>query len=282
MRRWLVGVDGGERSLAAMTWAVRAIGPDGHLDVVHVRHPATPPDDRIRAAVEAAATPNGIEIELVEAVGDAAAELVERATRTGADAIVVGTHRRHLTRRWRMGTTVRALLREPPVTVVIVPDDARVAADAAPDRRPVVVGAGHGIATDAAVDWAAAYAIDLGRPLWLVRAIGMAPGLSLGNLSNDLAYYLRPSQRVTWAVEDLHELSERIRDSEHDGLEVAAAAVRTTPSTVLTHASRRAALVVVGLHRSEVTDRDRADWTLRHVLARARTPVAVVPAGHQP
>ena len=64
------------------------------------------------------------------------------------------------------------------------------------DNGVVIVGIGHGPATDAAVHWAAHLADDRDLPVGLVRATGEGPVFQVDGLLSLLAYYIDPRKRA--------------------------------------------------------------------------------------
>lgn len=246
----VVGVDGSAASMAARAWASTIAA----VDEVRV-------DD-----------------------GDVAVALQRRAGDADADLIVVGMHEQRRTVLRSLGPVVSTLLRNADRPIVVVGAEHTAV-------RPggtVVVGVGHGPATDAAVRWAATFASDHGAALDLIRAVPQRPVFRIDGLLDVLAYYVDPTLATEWAREDVEAFAAEIdRLSEEgagEGRDVrggVATSWSTAPGStgpVLVDAATHADLLVVGLHdRPGADDHDVAPWC-RHVLLHAPCPVVFVPA----
>ncbi len=84
--------------------------------------------DRIVDAASAKAEAAGVAVERHVEIGDPADAIVARATRTNADAVVMGTHGRSGYRRLFMGSVAEEVLRSSPCPVVVVREKAAAAA----------------------------------------------------------------------------------------------------------------------------------------------------------
>lgn len=152
LRRVLVAVDFSPLSLPALHWGARLLPAGGRLQLVHViapyvsavvelgaYAPLPPPspeelarertdvERRLRELIPSEIAARGLEFD-VEAVSgfDAAAAVVECATRLGSDLICVPTHGRSGLSRALLGSVTQGLLRRSPIPVLVVPP---------PDRR---------------------------------------------------------------------------------------------------------------------------------------------------
>ena len=291
MRNLVVGVDGAPPSLRALEWAVETVGPRGQIHAVAAVSPAT------ELAVVPAPTGRQTYLQLLQdeletvwtdavrarvgtvtAVamdGSAADALTEVAAQHRADAIVVGAHVPPRTMPKTIGTTTRHLLKTSEHPLVVVPHEF---SGGLADNGVVIVGIGHGPATDAAVHWAARLADDRDLPVGLVRATGEGPVFQVDGLLSLLAYYIDPSKRAEWTSEDLADFAEEVQSMTDHELAVGVSAPPGLPAVRLVDASTTASLLVIGHHRSIVTGHPHATQPLRHALTHARCPVAVIPA----
>jgi nucleotide-binding universal stress UspA family protein len=241
VRTAVVGVDGSPASVAARAW-VATIADDLHE--VHVA------DD------------------------DVAGAIMRTADEHGADLVAVGMHdqRRRVLR--GLGPVVRTLLEKTTRPVVVVGEGQETTAT----TTTIVVGVGHGPATQAALRWAGLLARERTARLELVRAVPHRPVFRPDGLLDLMAFYLDPALAAEWAADDLETFAREV--DRVTGEEVAVG--WTVPSgrtgAVLVEASERAQLLVVGLHdRPGRDDRDVKPWC-RHVLVHAPCPVVFVPA----
>lgn len=286
MRNVVVGVDGTESARAALAWAARTVGPDGAVHAVTAAIPVpelgvdargpAPLLDRIRGRLESDWTADvrhrvrELTTHVDAAPADEALEAARR--RWSADAIVVGIHLPRRVGSWRLGRTLRGLLRDQQCPLIVVPDERRLDGDG-----PIVAGVGHGEATEAAVRWAADLAARTDRPLGLVRATGEGPVFGPEGLVDAVTLYIDPAQRTTWAREDVAEMARLAQAVTDRPLEIGAATVSGLPATQLVELSGRASLLVIGRHRSLLTGDRHIAQPLRHALTHAHCPLAVVP-----
>ena len=295
MRNLVVGVDGARSSLRALEWAASAVGPDGCLHVVSAVSPATElavvpaPSDattylqllqreletvwldhvRGRVATLTALATNGF----------ASDALVAEAAAYRADAIVVGAHVPPRAMPKTIGTTTRHLLKALSCPLIVVPDGFSGQLD---HDGPVIVGIGHGEATEAAVCWAAHLADERSLAVGLVRATGEGPVFQVDGLLNLLAYYIDPSKRSEWTREDLADFADQVQAMTQHDLSVDTAAPAGLPAVRLVDASAAASLLVIGRHRSMITGHPHSTQSLRHALTHACCPIAVIPVHDEP
>jgi nucleotide-binding universal stress UspA family protein len=243
LRSAVVGVDGSPASLAALAWATS-------VAAVHEVH--------------------------VEG-GEIAPVLQAEAADADVDLIVVGMHeqRRRVLR--SLGSVVSTLLRSADRPVVVV------GAEHTPTPRSgtVVVGIGHGPATEAALRWAAGFATEHDAALDLIRAVPQRPVFRTDGLLDVLAFYVDPTLATQWAREDVERFATEIDRMSEDGIGSVATSWSTAPGStgpVLVEAATHADLLVVGLHdRPGADDHTVAPWC-RRVLLHAPCPVVFVPA----
>lgn len=291
MRNLVVGVDGAAASRRALEWAAAVVGRSGHLHTVSAVSPATelavvpPPTgpqthlDFLQHELETAWTDHirpGVGTFTATAMeGFAADALAAVAAEHQADAIVVGAHVPLYTMPKTIGVTTRQLLKTLDFPLIVVPDEfiGRLGGD-----RPIIVGVGHGAATEAAVCWAAQLADERGLAIGLVRATGEGPVFHGDGLLNLLAYYIDPAKRLEWTREDLADFANEVQTMTAQELSIGVWAPTGLPAVRLTDASETAALLVIGQHRSIVTGQPHTTQPLRHTLTHSRCPVAVIPA----
>jgi nucleotide-binding universal stress UspA family protein len=301
MRHLVVGLDGTEAARVALDWAADTVAPDGRIHAIVAIDPAlgffvdVVTGDRMTYlqvldrdlasewTKDARARVTELTADLVETSAPAA--LTAAAAEFGADAIVVGAHVTHGGVPKRIGATTRHLLRKLVVPLVVAPAGAtRGLGEGGDDNGPLVIGVGHGDATEAAVRWAADLADRRDLGVVLVRATGDGPVFQTDGLLDLISYELHPKRRAEWAERDLVRLAEQVQElSEHD-LTIDAGAVPGLAATRLAEASEVASLLVIGQHRSTFTLGRHAAQPLRHLLTHARCPIAVVPewAGSEP
>lgn len=135
-RQAIVGLDFTAASLQAARLAMKMLGSNGHLTLMHVRprfeHPSAdwqawdteygrtlpPLFEQVR---ESLAAPEGIQIDTVTVRGDPAPTLLAYAQQTGADLIAVGTQRHSLYERLVVGSVATRVLRTARCGVLAVP-----------------------------------------------------------------------------------------------------------------------------------------------------------------
>lgn len=278
MRSLVVGVDGEAPSFHALDWAVDAVGVDGEIHVVtavdtawsdRTGAEADPLASRLSEIRNRVAT---ISTSIVE--GSAAEALQTSGGWLEADAIVVGAHVPPRAMPKRIGRTIHDLLEHPGRPVIVVPTEAVVGRTG---DDPVIVGVGRGEATQAAVCWAARWADNQGVALGLVRATGERPTFGLSGLLELVAYYIDPSQRLTWTHEDLAEFAAAAQAAAERELDIATTAVGGGAPSALVDQSVGASLLVIGRHDSAVFGEGHTARLLQHALTHAVCPVAVVP-----
>lgn len=289
MRSLVVGVDGSPSSLEALRWAAGTVDPDGAvLALVAVRpKPELAEgsidrdsiDDLFRLEQEldrlTRRASAGVESISVAAVGATAADALRTAACDhGADAIVVGTHMSALGMPKRLGSTLKDLMADLSCPLVVVPDPPGPGVP----NGPIVVGAGYGPATRAAVCWAASRADEADLPLAIVRATSDRPVFQIDGWLNFVAYYLDPSMRDEWTREDLDEFARLAQLETSADIEIATAARPGHPATRLVDESERASLLVIGQHHSWGRSSQHVAQPLHHALTHAQCPVVVIPA----
>ena len=295
VRNLVVGVDGAPSSLRALDWAVSAVGPGGHLHAVSAVSPPTelavvpgPSDDVtylqllqreletvwLDGVRDRTATLSGLATN-----GDASDALAAEAIAYRADAIVVGAHVPHRGVPKTIGTTTRHLLKSLPCPLIVVPDGFSGELD---DDGHVMVGIGHGEATESAVCWAAHVADERQLAVGLVRATGEAPVFEVDGLLSLLAFYIDPGTHAEWTRQDLADFAERVQTMTDHELSIDTSAPPGLPAVRLVDASSTASLLVIGHHRSTITGHSHATQRLRHALTHALCPVVVVPADGDP
>lgn len=241
VRTAVVGVDGSPASIAARAWAA-TIADDLHE--VHVTD------------------------------GDVAGGIVQAADDRGADLVAVGMHdqRRRVLR--GLGPVVRTLLETTTRPVVVVGEGQEVTTA----TTTIVVGVGHGPATEAALRWATLLARERTARLELVRAVPHRPVFRPDGLLDLMAFYLDPAMATEWAADDLETFAREVDLVTGEDVPVGWTVPSGRTGAVLVEASERAQLLVVGLHdRPGRNDRDVKPWC-RHVLVHAPCPVVFVPA----
>jgi nucleotide-binding universal stress UspA family protein len=274
----VVGYDGSPDSRAALEWATfLRLRRGGRLTVLHAY------DGAASVAAEAAERVRRwsgagdreiAEITGVTSSGDAPDVLLTAAV--DAELLVIGSGgRRTAASRW-IGPVAWEVARRAPCPVVTVCSRFR---GAGPERGAVVVGVDgsrHGLAAVRfAADTAAALEVRLclvavyRDPTHADRPVGGAFRLEAGESAVDPSTYHVAAERLRAAAESVNR--------EHAELAVRLQAVGGRPVRVLTEASSRAGLVVVGRHLRSGPGAATADVT-RGALIRARCPVAVVPS----
>lgn len=295
MRNLVVGVNGTSSSARALEWAAATVGPHGQVHAVAAVAPPTelavvpPPGggetylQLLQRELEQVWTA-GIRDRIgtfsaIAMEGEAADALVAVAVVHRADAIVVGAHVPPRAMPKTIGTTTRHLLRSLEYPLVVVADGA---SDGLMDGGNVIVGIGHGEATDAAVCWAARLADERDLAVGLVRATGEGPVFQVDSLLSLLAYYIDPSKRAEWTSEDLADFALQVQSMTKRDLSIAVSAPSGLPAVRLVDESAAASLLVLGQHRSMITGAAHSTQPLRHALTHARCPVVVVPARSEP
>lgn len=273
------GVDGGEESLAALTWARRAAGPDGVVEAVLVvsRH-----GERTHSAPDLARwipdddgdTAPTVHRRLVE--GRTADALLDHAREVDADMVVVGVHGRPRISPRTLGRVTTQLVRHADRPLVVVgpgPDHAVEFADAS----TVVGGVDTGPATPAALHWAAEFAERHDTALTLIHAVGSRPVFSRDGILEVMAFYVDRSLLQDWALDDLAELADELQRATEEDVPITWSAPVGKPGPALVEAGADAALIVVGRDCDGASDDRRIGPAMHHVLTHAPCPVVVVP-----
>ena len=301
MRRIVVGVDGTDAGRVALDWAAAAVGADGHIHAIVAVDPTaefivdvitgdpmaylkTLYDDlESRWTKDARGRVAELTADLVERSAPDA--LTAAAAEFNADAIVVGSHVTHLGVPKRIGATTRHLLRKLVVPLIVVPAGAEAGlGDSGPNGGRIMVGVGHGDATEAAVRWASALADDRELRVTLVRATGDGPVFQADGLLDLISWELHAERRTESSATDLIRLAEEVQELTDHDLTIDIASVPGLAAVRLADASQIASLLVIGQHRSRITLGRHTAQPLRHLLTHARCPIAVVPewAGSEP
>lgn len=290
MRNLVIGIDGSATAQRALEWAVATVGPQGSLHALAAVTPETElPSEpilagrvdyrlRLEQQLEGVwlASARGQVASLTSSISEshAGSALHHAALEHGADAIVVGSHEPMGVLPKTIGSTVRRLLSDLNRPLIVVPDSAT---EGLGSNLPLIVGVGHGEGTQAAIRWAADLAGNRNLPIGLVRATGEAPVFSIDGLLQLLAFYIDPAKRAEWTQEDLDALANEIEEMSDSEVDVETSIRSGVPAHQLVDASREAALLVIGQHRSVMSDEPRSTRALRYALTHARCPVAVIP-----
>lgn len=138
-RHALVGTAFDGSSIAAARVAAQLVGPHGRLTLVHVDAVAEPLPamladwpphvldtindafERLIALLELPAT---MQLGTIALAGHAGEELLQCASRTGADLIAVGRHNRSMIERLVLGSSATTVVRNATCAVLVVPQDA--------------------------------------------------------------------------------------------------------------------------------------------------------------
>ncbi len=290
LRRLIVGVDGTDASARALDWAASTVGPEGAVHCVAAASPMIEfgvdvitgdpvgylaflerhlAGDWTRRIVDQVAE---CTVELREQ--HASLALTEAAVDVGADGIVIGSHHHRSLSVGVIGRTTRGLLRQLPTALIVVPDGAN---EGLGNDEPIVVGVGHGEATEAAVWWATQLADDRDLPVGLVRITGDAPVFQANGLLDVLGYYLSPADRAGWTTRDVARFADAAQENSDRTLSVDVDVRAGLPAVQLVEASRTAAMLVVGQHWSAISRGHHVSQPLRYLLGHAAGVVAVVP-----
>lgn len=291
MRNVIVGVDGTKASLDALAWAAQTVGTSGRLHAVVSVNPWTESlTDMVtgdpvgyRDVIESALVGRWTR-DAGFAVGELATSLswvamptaLDRAAKTdGADAIVIGAHRgtRGIGRVVkRIGHSTNRLIRLTRYPVVVVPADVTGGLD----DGTVVVGIGHGDATRSAVRWAAHLSESRSATIELLHATGDAPVFQADGPLDFVRYELGAVERADWEVGRIGHFAELVQLLSGPDVDIRVSTPPGLAALRLDEASERAALLVVGRHRSKLDRGHHTAQPLRHVLTHARCPVAVI------
>lgn len=291
MKSVVVGVDGSAATARALSWAAHTVGPSGRIHALTAVSPVTElvVDAGLADSVEYR---NLLQRELettwiaeirglVDSIttstheGTAWEALMEAADERRVDAIVVGAHLPPRAMPRTIGRTSRRLLRSLPCPLIVVPSRNHRHID---DGDPVIVGVGHGEATEAAVRWGARFAEMHDLPLGLIRATGEGPVFRIDGFLDLVTYYIDPAQRTRWASDDVALLAAEAQQATTETITVGGAAVPGLPASRLAEMSTRASLLVIGQHRSPFSPQSHVTQPLRSALVHAECPVAIIPA----
>ena len=290
----VVGVDGSAASGRALEWAIGLGSGDGTLHVVHafsgllrigldalqqdsesvqeaVRHQLEGPWSE---PVRRAGRP--LQTHLVD--DDPADALIGIAAANDADLIVAGRHGAGRGR-FLLGAVTARLLHRAELPVVVVDPGQPVPSAAEPG--PVVACVGHGKASDAAVEWAADFAVEHAFPLHLFHVVGLRPVLPIDPPTDVLASYLGVDVALEWAQSDLDELGAELATGRPD-LEVTTRLDRGWAIPAMRRASEGAELVVVGKRQLGPVGHGVLSPRIHRLVARSGAPIAVVPTWPEP
>lgn len=286
----VVGVDGSESSANALEWAATTVGPAGSIHAITAVSPLVEltvdvvsgdGDGYLRYLRHQLSTSwtGGVGDRVGQLTTDvrdqtAAEALAAVAIETDADAIVVGAHVRKALALPTVGHTTRQLLHHLTSPLIVVPNQMH---DGIDEGGPVMVGIGHGDATEAAVWWASQLADERGLTIGLVRATGDAPIFQSDGLVDLLAYYLEPEHRTEWTVGDVNRLAAAVQDNSDHDLVIETSIRPGLPAVQLVAASEQASMLVIGQHWSAISQGHLTPQPLRYALQHARCPVAVIP-----
>ena len=289
IRTVVVGVDGSVESISALKWAGRVIEPDG---VIHAVAAVSPAYELAIAAVQinsakvikeltrnlettwtAALRADGHNVICHVIEDDPADALLLAGAGVGAELIVVGVHAKPKHAPRTIGHVTAKLIHQTDRPLAIVDDNSETLLA---EGTTVVAHAGHGVATQAAVRWAAGFADVHGTGLSLIRSTPNRPSLGPDGLLDVLAFYIDPSMLRQWAADDLAQLADEIQQSTEHDLRITWSSTSGASGPRLIEASTDAALIVVGRNtrpgHSHVIPNE-----LRHVIVHAPCPVVTVP-----
>jgi nucleotide-binding universal stress UspA family protein len=289
MRNLVVGVDGTPMAHNALAWAAEVVGPEGTLHAVLALDPiaeyfvdvVTGAREAFRRNIQtdfetkwtAVARDRVARLTTSVAEMNPATALAIAGEELNADAIVVGAHVTHQSLPMRIGSTTQHLLRKLPGPLVVVPSTAAGGLDTA---RPIVVGVGHGDATEAAVRWVAAVADERDLTVALVHATGES---SVSDAEDDPShrYPRHHSQDAGSQADDIIRWADELQELSDRDLDIRTSQPLGSSTLRLAEASGVASLLVVGQHWSRITLGRHTGQPLRHALTHARCPIVVVP-----
>jgi len=137
-RHAIVGMDFDGSSIAAARVAARLVGPQGRITLVHVDAvteplPAMladwPPhvldtiNDAFERMIAMLELPPTMRVGTIALAGHVAEELLQCASRTGADLIAVGRHHRSMLERFVLGSSATKVVRSATCAVLVAPQD---------------------------------------------------------------------------------------------------------------------------------------------------------------
>jgi nucleotide-binding universal stress UspA family protein len=286
----VVGLDGSAESTTALRWAAAALAPDGCLQAVHALAPTG--ELAFDAALgDSVALRHQVERELAETwlapiaghdvhvrptvVEDSVATgLIALADEVDADGIVVGHHPEARFGPQVVGHVTADLLRHSDRPVIVVPRDWD---PALAEVLPVAVGVGVSEPTRVAIRWAMSRAGATGSGLLLVHALGHRSLFRTDGLFDVLAYHLDPKVIPEWVEDDLAALALEIQEQTGEQVEMTLSVDPGRIGARLVEAGERARLLVIGRGEPPFLRRRVMAPYLRHAIAHAPCPVAVVP-----
>lgn len=213
--------------------------------------------DRVRTALPDA------DVETAMADGSVPGVL-ERSSRE-ADLLVVGSHRSRHLRSVLSGRLPLRVAEHAACPVVVVPDDWQ------PRTGSIVVGLADDASSDAAVEFAATEAADLGEELHILHA--WSPPAS----ATDVTSLVGDPDALRGAHGD--RLAESAHRARRSGAEVREYLHEGAAGGALVALAASAALAVVGSHRTGPIGELLVGSTAATLIRESRTPVCVVPVG---
>lgn len=298
----VVGLDGSAASNDALRWAVAHVGDAGRVAAVHVVVPTeelaldAALGDSVRLVRHREAELRDVWIPeatgddhsgdddsgddhcLIEPIvreGHVAEQLLRVAADREADAVVVGHHAQARLGPQLVGHVTATLLHTADLPVVIVP------LDWAPEHtmgRPVAVGVGVSRGTRAALRWAMSQPELTRHGLTLAHAHGPRSMFRPDGWLDVLAYHLDPTVLPGWIERDLAELAEQLGEETGTDVEVVVSVQPGRTGPRLVEAGATASLLVMGRGEPPFIRNHALAPYLRHAIAHAPCPVAVIPA----
>ncbi|MFD2685490.1 universal stress protein [Streptomyces phyllanthi] len=291
----VAGIDGSERSLAAVDWAAREAALRGApLRLVHASPPLPGPDVPVsaeetlrrigermlqRAVAELGHRHPDLTVRGEQAQDAPAAALLAAARDAGL--LVVGARGAGGFDGLAVGSVALRVAAAAVRPVAVVPQQptgtSGTFAGAMRSRggaAPVVVGFDAHHPVGEAADFAFSAAEARGAPLWAVRAWALpADSVSPRTL------VVTEEDRATWEDQEVQQLSDALRAwrEKYPDVTVRSDVVLLHPAQALLNASREADLLVVGRRIDPQAAEGRLGPVTHAVLHHARCPVAVVP-----
>ncbi|MFJ2054815.1 universal stress protein [Streptomyces sp. NPDC087908] len=301
----VVGVDGSEHSLRALTWALSAaeqlVAP---LVVAHVRSdalqlgaariaslgPSPEIPDTVTTAVRTVVEERGHPLPVrYETLDGSVTDALPSAAR-GARLLVTGSRGHGGFASLLLGSTSRTLAATAPCPLVVVPHEARTAAlgsGAAAGR--VLLGLHPEETPDEVVAFAFEAAHHRGVPLAAVTAVRLPPQPGSPVVAPAPALQMPPQLPLADTAERFvreaeREQAERLRPfaARRPEVELVPSVVPADAAGVLVEGSRDAGLLVVGRHHRHRFGSLLLGSVAHAVLHHAHCPVAVVPPASRP
>ncbi|MFJ7984049.1 universal stress protein [Streptomyces sp. NPDC096351] len=301
----VVGVDGSEHSLRALTWALSASEKlAAPLVVAHVRSdalqlgaariaslgPSPEIPDTVTAAVRRTVEERGHRMPVRYETLDGSVTDALPAVARGARLLVTGSRGHGGFASLLLGSTSRTLAATAPCPLVVVPHEARTAAlgsGAAAGR--VLLGLHPEETPDEVVSFAFEAAHHRGVPLAAVTAVRLPPQPGSPVVAPAPALQMPPQLPLADAAERFvreaeREQAERLRPfaARRPDVELVPAVVPADAAGVLVEGSRDAGLLVVGRHHRHRFGSLLIGSVAHAVLHHAHCPVAVVPPVSRP